>query len=40
MRRKMRQPKNPFHSGEILIEEFLNPQGMTQVAFAKKLGWT
>ncbi len=36
----MRQPVNPFHPGEILLEEFLQPAGMTQIAFAKKLGWT
>lgn len=36
----MRQPKNPFHPGEILLEEFLEPMDMTQVAFAEKLGWT
>jgi len=36
----MKQPKNPFHPGEILLEEFLNPAGITQLAFAKKLGWT
>ena len=35
-----RQPKNPFHPGEILLEEFLEPAGVTQAAFAKKLGWT
>ena len=35
-----RQPKNPFHPGEILLEEFLEPMGMTQVAFAEKVGWT
>lgn len=34
------QPKNPFHPGEILLEEFLEPSGMTQVKFASKLGWT
>ena len=33
-------PKNPFHPGEILLEEFLEPMGMTQSAFAQKLGWT
>lgn len=33
-------PKNPFHPGEILLEEFLEPMGETQVAFAEKLGWT
>jgi len=36
----MKQPENPFHPGEILLEEFLNPAGMTQTAFAKQLGWT
>ena len=36
----MKQPKNPFHPGEILLEEFLIPTGITQTAFAKKLGWT
>ena len=35
-----RQPKNPFHPGEILLEEFLAPKGATQVAFAEKIGWT
>lgn len=33
-------PKNPFHPGEILLEEFLEPMGETQAAFAEKLGWT
>ena len=36
----MRQPKNPFHPGVILLEEFLQPAGVTQTAFAAKLGWT
>lgn len=36
----MRQPKNPFHPGEILLEEFLEPMGLTQVAFARQIGWT
>lgn len=35
-----RQPKNPFHPGEILLEEFLEPAGMTQAAFAENVGWT
>jgi addiction module HigA family antidote len=35
-----RQPKNPFHPGEILLEEFLEPKGVTQVALADKIGWT
>ena len=36
----VRQPKNPFHLGEILLEEFLEPKGVTQAAFAEKVGWT
>ena len=36
----MTQPTNPFHPGEILAEEFLTPLGITQTAFAEKLGWT
>ena len=35
-----RQPNNPFHPGEILLEEFLLPAGVTQAAFAEKVGWT
>jgi addiction module HigA family antidote len=35
-----KQPKNPFHPGEMLFEEFLEPKGVTQVAFAEKIGWT
>ena len=35
-----KQPNNPFHPGEMLIEEFLKPLGMTQAAFARQLGWT
>jgi len=35
-----RQPKNPFHPGEILLEEFLEPEGVTQAAFAEEIGWT
>ena len=35
-----RQPKNPFHPGEILLEEFLEPEGVTQTALAEKIGWT
>ena len=36
----VRQPKNPFHPGEILLEEFLEPEGVTQAALAEKIGWT
>ncbi len=32
--------KNPFHPGEILLEEFLVPAGTTQTAFAQRIGWT
>ena len=35
---RLKQPVNPFHPGEILLEEFLQPVGMTQVALAEKLG--
>lgn len=35
-----RQPKNPFHPGEILLEEFLEPNGATQASLAEELGWT
>jgi len=33
-------PENriPTHPGEILLEEFLNPLGMSQVAFARHIG--
>lgn len=34
------QPVNPFHPGEILLEEFLEPMGLTQAAFAERIGWT
>ena len=40
MRKKVREPKNPFHPGEILLEEFLQPMEMTQTAFAERVGWT
>ncbi len=36
----MKAPKNPFHPGEILLEEFLQPMGVSQAAFAKRIGWT
>ena len=35
-----KQPGNPFHPGEMLLEEFLAPMGMSQAAFANKIGWT
>ena len=36
----MRQPRNPFHPGVFILEEFLKPMGMGQAQFAEKLGWT
>lgn len=30
---------NPFHPGEILIEEFLRPMKISQRQFAKKIKW-
>lgn len=32
--------KNPFHPGEILLEEFLIPMEKSQAQFAEQLGWT
>lgn len=40
MPKKVKEPKNPFHPGEILLEEFLRPMEMTQAAFAAQIGWT
>ncbi len=36
----MMVPKNrkPTHPGEILLEEFLTPLGMSQIELAKKMG--
>jgi addiction module HigA family antidote len=36
----MKLPKNPFHPGEILLEEFLEPMELSQSAFAEQVGWT
>lgn len=30
----------PTHPGEMLLEEFLKPMGISQKEFAKHLGWT
>jgi len=35
-----RLPVNPIHPGEMLLNEFLVPAGLTQAAFAASLGWT
>jgi len=34
-----KQPQNPFHPGEMLVEEFLEPAGINQLQFAQKVGW-
>jgi addiction module HigA family antidote len=34
------RPKTPIHPGEMLREEFLVSQGLSQRAFAAQLGWT
>jgi addiction module HigA family antidote len=34
------KPRKPIHPGEILLEEFLRPKGVSQREFAEKLGWT
>jgi addiction module HigA family antidote len=34
------RPPNPIHPGIMLLEEFIEPSGMTQRSFAAKLGWT
>lgn len=38
--RLMKPPKNPFHPGEMLLEEFIEPNGWTQAYVAEELGWT
>lgn len=35
-----KQPPNPLHPGEMLREEFLEPLGLSQAAFARKIGWS
>ena len=35
-----KQPENPFHPGEMFLEEFLAPMGISQAAFANRVGWT
>ncbi|MCZ8133041.1 MAG: HigA family addiction module antitoxin [Steroidobacteraceae bacterium] len=34
------RPANPFHPGEMLLEEFLQPAGISQAEFARRVGWT
>jgi addiction module HigA family antidote len=31
---------SPFHPGEILLDEFLIPLNMTQIALSEMTGWT
>jgi len=37
---RFRRFDNPFHPGEILLEEFLEPMQLSQRAFAERIGWT
>lgn len=39
-RNRKHQPVNPFHPGEVLLEEFIEPADISHAAFAGKLGWT
>ena len=34
------KPRRPVHPGEMLLEEFLRPLGVSQRQFAVRLGWT
>jgi addiction module HigA family antidote len=34
------KPRKPIHPGDMLLEEFLQPKGLSQREFAEKLGWT
>lgn len=36
----MKQLQNPFHPGETLLEEFLEPARINQSQFAQKVWWT
>jgi addiction module HigA family antidote len=31
---------SPFHPGEILLEQYIEPKGLSQRSFARQLGWT
>ena len=37
---KFKRFSHPFHPGEILLEEFLQPMGLSQRECARKLGWS
>lgn len=36
----MKNEKKPPHPGEILLKQYLEPNGLSQLAFAEHLGWT
>jgi len=36
----MKASSNPFHPGEILLEEFIIPNEWTHTYVAEQLGWT
>ncbi len=38
--KKLKAPINPFHPGEVLLEEFIEPNGWTQAYLADELDWT
>lgn len=38
--KKIKEPVNPFHPGEMLYEEFILLNGWTQAYVAEELGWT
>jgi antitoxin HigA-1 len=38
--KKIKAPVNPFHPGEMLLEEFIEPNNWTQAYLADELGWT
>jgi len=40
MKKNTEKFRNPFHPGEVLLEEFLVPKGLSQAQFADKIGWT
>ena len=37
-RKRMLQPANPMHPGEMLLEEFLSPLGLSQAEAARSMG--
>lgn len=40
MRFTLPENREPVHPGEMLLEEFLIPLGLSQRAFARHIGWT